>query len=87
MPFSNRLLKKVADLPRCDSLNGDGCNNARRRREEWQAFAYIDLEARVRANHPPRPIRESANAALAAVSGDFAALYSELGRSSIAPRN
>ena len=48
-------------------------------------FSYIDLEARVRADHPLRPIREIANAALARLSADFAALYPGLGRPSIAP--
>jgi len=48
-------------------------------------FSYIDLEDRVRADHPLRPIREIANAALAAVSGDFAALYSGMGRPSVPP--
>ncbi|MBO0719077.1 MAG: IS5 family transposase [Rhizobiales bacterium] len=48
-------------------------------------FSYIDLEDRVRADHPLRPIREIANAALAALSGDFAALYSGLGRPSVPP--
>src|SRR5258708_6703696 len=48
-------------------------------------FSYIDLEARVRADHPLRPIREIANAALAALSQDFAALYPDMGRPSIAP--
>src|ERR1051325_8114678 len=47
--------------------------------------SYIDLEARVRRDHPLRAIREIANAALAALSGDFATLYSGLGRPSIAP--
>lgn len=49
-------------------------------------FSYVDLEARVRRDHPLRPIREIVNAALADLSGDFAALYSpRLGRPSIAP--
>jgi len=48
-------------------------------------FSYIDLEDRVRADHPLRSIREIANAALAAVSGDFAALYSGMGRPSVPP--
>ena len=49
-------------------------------------FSYVDLEARVRRDHPLRPIREIANAALKALSGDFAALYPpRLGRSSIPP--
>ena len=48
-------------------------------------FSYIDLEDRVRAEHPLRPIREIANAALASLSGDFAALYSGMGRPSVPP--
>ena len=43
-------------------------------------FSYVDLETRVRAEHPLRAIREIANAALAALSHDFAALYPGLGR-------
>ena len=50
-----------------------------------ELFAYVDLEKRVRQGHPLRPIREMANAALAELSGDFAALYSGTGRPSIAP--
>jgi transposase len=48
-------------------------------------FSYIDLETRVRADHPLRAIRGIANAALAALSAEFAALYSGIGRPSIAP--
>lgn len=48
-------------------------------------FSYIDLEDRVRMDHPLRPIREIANAALVALSGEFAALYSGLGRPSVPP--
>ena len=48
-------------------------------------FSYIDLEDRVRRDHPLRPIPEIANVALSALSGDFAALYSGRGRPSIAP--
>jgi transposase len=48
-------------------------------------FSYVDLEKRVRADHPLRRIREFAAAALAALSSDFAALYSGMGRPSIAP--
>ena len=48
-------------------------------------FSYIDLEQRVRPDHPLRAIREIANAALATLSRDFAALYSGMGRPSIAP--
>ena len=35
-------------------------------------FSYVDLEARVRRDHPLRPIREIANAALLDLSKDFA---------------
>ena len=49
-------------------------------------FSYVDLEARVRCDHPLRPIREIVNAALAALDGDFAELYAAgFGRPSIAP--
>ena len=49
-------------------------------------FSYVDLEARVRREHPLRPIREIANAALLDLSEDFAALYPpRLGRPSIPP--
>ena len=50
-----------------------------------ELFSYIDLEARVRRDHPPRAIREIANVALEAPSADFAALYSRMGRPSTAP--
>src|SRR5437867_5175636 len=48
-------------------------------------FSYVDLEQRVRQDHPLRAIRSLTDAALAALSGDFAALYSGMGRPSIAP--
>jgi len=49
-------------------------------------FSYVDLEARVRRDHPLRPIREIVNAALADLSAEFAALYPpKLGRPSIPP--
>ncbi|WP_316980469.1 IS5 family transposase [Shumkonia mesophila] len=50
-----------------------------------ELFSYVDLEKRVRPDHPLRAIREMANGALALLSGDFATLYSGLGRPSIAP--
>ena len=43
-------------------------------------FSYIDLEKRVRADHPLRLIRHIANAALHALSSQFAKLYSPIGR-------
>ncbi len=48
-------------------------------------FSYIDLEQRVSRDHPLRLIRQIVNAALAELSGKFAALYSPIGRSSIPP--
>lgn len=49
-------------------------------------FSYVDLEGRVRRDHPLRAIREIANAALDDLSEDFAALYPpRLGRPSIPP--
>jgi len=49
-------------------------------------FSFVDLEARVRRDHPLRPIQQIANAALEGLSADFAALYPpRLGRPSIPP--
>jgi len=48
-------------------------------------FSYVDLEARVRPDHPLRPIRMIVNAALERLSAEFAALYSGIGRPSIPP--
>src|ERR687892_1258424 len=50
-----------------------------------ELFSYVDLEQRVRADHPLRAIGEVVSTALAALSGDFAGLYSGMGRPSIAP--
>jgi transposase len=49
-------------------------------------FSYVDLEARVRPDHPLRTIRGIANAALADLSKEFGGLYPpRLGRPSIPP--
>ena len=50
-----------------------------------ELFSYVDLEKRVRADHPLRAIRELTDAALAALSTEFAALYATIGRPSVAP--
>lgn len=50
-----------------------------------ELFSYVDLEARVRRDHPLRAIRRIVNEALAALERDFAALYSPIGRPSIPP--
>jgi len=38
-------------------------------------FSYVDLESRVRADHPLRTIREIVNAALSDLSAEFESLY------------
>jgi transposase len=48
-------------------------------------FSYVDLDARVGKNHPLRAIRAIVNEALAALAGEFSALYSPIGRPSIPP--
>jgi transposase len=48
-------------------------------------FSYVDLEARVRGNHPLRKIREIVNAALQSLEPEFSGLYSRIGRPSIPP--
>ena len=50
-----------------------------------ELFSYVDLEARVRRDHPLRAIRAIVNEALGALKGEFAALYSPIGRPSIPP--
>jgi transposase len=50
-----------------------------------ELFSYVDLEARVRRDHPLRAIRTIVNEALSALEREFAALYSPIGRPSIAP--
>ena len=49
-------------------------------------FSYVDLEARVRADHPLRPIRAIVNSALDRLSAEFDTLYATgAGRPSIPP--
>jgi transposase len=50
-----------------------------------ELFSYVDLEKRVRKDHPLRGIRSLTDAALEALSVEFAALYSGTGRPSIPP--
>ena len=54
-------------------------------RSSGSLFSYIDLETRVRRDHPLRPIREIVNAALERLGGEFDALYASGGRPSIPP--
>jgi transposase len=48
-------------------------------------FSYVDLEARVPADHPLRTIRGIVNDILVSLSPDFEGLYSRTGRPSIPP--
>ena len=50
-----------------------------------ELFSYVELEARVRRDHPLRVIRAVVNEALAALGAEFGALYSPIGRPSIPP--
>lgn len=48
-------------------------------------FSYVSCEARVPPDHPLRPIRAIVDEALEVLSAEFEALYSKVGRPSIAP--
>ena len=54
-------------------------------RRSGELFSYVDVEARIRCEHPLRQIRARANEALKALSADFAVLYGSTGRPSIPP--
>ena len=54
-------------------------------RRSGSLFSYVDLEARVAADHPLRLIRTIVDDALSGLSGELEALYSHLGRPSIPP--
>ena len=48
-------------------------------------FSYVDLEQRVRSDHPLRTIRILVNEALASLDGRFEEISSGIGRPSIPP--
>ena len=54
-------------------------------RRSGALFSYVDLEARVRVDHPLRSIRRLVDTALETLTGDFCGLYSGMGRPSIPP--
>lgn len=54
-------------------------------RDSASMFSYISPERRVPKDHPLRPIRTMVDAALAGMSARFDAMYSRVGRPSIAP--
>jgi transposase len=53
--------------------------------QQQAMFSYLSPEARVPRDHPLRPIRDMVNQALAELSGEFQAMYSQEGRPSIPP--
>jgi transposase len=50
-----------------------------------ELFSYVDIEERIPQNHPLRLIRRIVNEVLSELDGEFAKLYAEDGRPSIAP--
>jgi transposase len=55
-------------------------------RRSGELFSYVDVEARVRSDHPLRAIRSIVNETLEALSGEFDGLYAAgAGRPSIPP--
>ncbi len=50
-----------------------------------QLFSYVDLERRVSADHPLRPIRALVDEVLDSLSRTFARLYARDGRPGIPP--
>lgn len=54
-------------------------------KQSGELFSYVHLEQRIRRNHQLRGNRELTDAALGPLSGEFAALYSGMGRPSLAP--
>ena len=53
--------------------------------QSGELFSYVDLEQRVRPDHPLRTIRSIVNEALSALEREFAVLYAPIGRPSIPP--
>lgn len=71
-----------------DSLLGEGPGRRAVRgtnERTGSLFSYVDIEARVRKDHPLRTIRSIVDASLVALETDFSALYSRAGRPSVAP--
>lgn len=52
---------------------------------QHKLFTYQDIEGRIPAKHPLRKLRVLVDAILRVMDGEFARLYSEIGRPSIAP--
>ena len=52
-----------------------------------ELFSYVNLEKRVRSDHPLRAIRGLMNEALVALEQEFGALYAPIGRPSFHRRS
>src|ERR1700691_356011 len=63
---------------------GDECMRGDDNQQEGM-FSYISPEKRVPANHPLRAVRKMVDEILKEMSPQFAKLYSDVGRPSIAP--
>jgi transposase len=48
-------------------------------------FSYVDVEGRISARHPLRTMRQIVNEVLASLDAQFAKLYEDTGRASVAP--
>ena len=48
-------------------------------------FSYVDVEARIPTKHPLRTIRQIVNEVLVSLDAEFAKLYEDTGRQSVAP--
>jgi transposase len=53
--------------------------------DQGSLYSYVDLEARVPADHPLRPVRAMVDKALEEISPRFSAVYAAVGRPSIPP--
>lgn len=56
-----------------------------RKNPQTQLFYSIDVEARIRADHPLRPLKQRIDQILASLDRVFAAAYSQTGRPSVPP--
>jgi transposase len=56
-----------------------------RRDPQPKMFFAIDVERRIRADHPLRPVKRAVDRILAGLGDRFAAAYSEIGRPSVPP--
>lgn len=58
-----------------------------RKNPQPQLFYSINVESRIRADHPLRPLKQKIDEILAALDKQFAAAYSQTGRPSIPPES